>query len=175
MDAVGRQPEPFAARELRDRELPFNEVAPQRPEARGHDRIARVEQLPILPIGDDHAGFLEALPDSRDPVGEPSAFQAERRRGACLGAARADRLVHRVVRVDGSPGEHVRAPYEVGADVPPHHEYLEARRRVPYEHDGRGIAWFRQSATPNDSLGSLISGEGQWNLVPKGGLEPPRA
>ena len=77
--------------------------------------------------GEQHAGLLERLPDRRDPEPQRAgSAQQTVRVGGITAVAPCEQLRLRVVAVDGTTREHVRAGHERGARAAAQHEDLRS-------------------------------------------------
>jgi hypothetical protein len=111
------------------------------------DRVVEVDDAAVGVVGEQDAGLLEALADGGHPEGQAPAGDAEPPRRVGVGAALADRFeVGRpVVRVDRAAREDVGPADEVGLEVAPQHEDLDAGlgsgtgRTVAEQQDGGGV------------------------------------
>ncbi len=115
VQGVGRQCEVLGAADLEERPLAGVERAPMVDEAGLDLGVVEGEGAAVGPGGHQDPGLLEALPEGRHPVGEPTGVELEE--GARLGVgpagATAEHLGVAVGRVDGAAGEDVRAPHEL--------------------------------------------------------------
>src|SRR5581483_4586617 len=129
-------------------------------EALGHTGVLEGDDVALAVVGQQHARLLEALANGRHPVGQAALVHVEPGAGLVVRAALAHRFQVGVTvgLVHGTTGKHVGTAHEVGLEVAPEHEDLEAAGAVPYQHhrgrvphlDGHGYSsirrWMRRRA-----------------------------